>query len=146
MLDGLRWSWCNKKNKCTINITYLNHPETIAHLPSQWKNCLLGNQSLVPKRLGTAGLEKKKVGDNQAGGKKLMNLEVCQVDKGAAAAKSLQSCLALCNPWDGRPPGSPVPGILQERTLEWVAISFYNAWKWKVKVKSLSRVRLQATP
>ena len=53
----------------------------------------------MPKRLGTAGLEKKKkVGDNQAGGKKLMNLEVCQVDKGGAAAKSLQSCPALCDP------------------------------------------------
>ena len=58
-----------------------------------------------------------------------------------AAAKSLQSCPTLCNPIDGSPPGSPVPGILQARTLEWVAISFSNAWKWKVKVKSLSRVR-----
>ena len=47
---------------------------------------------------------------------------------------------------DGSPPGSPIPGILQARTLEWVAISFSNAWKWKVKVKSLSRVRLFATP
>ena len=64
----------------------------------------------------------------------------------AAAAKSLQSCLTLCNPTDGSPPGSPVPGILQARTLEWVAISFSNAWKWKVKVKSLSRVRPLATP
>ena len=64
----------------------------------------------------------------------------------AAAAKSLQSCLTLCDPIDGSPPGSPVPGILQARTLEWVAISFSNAWKWKVKVKSLSRVRLLATP
>ena len=64
----------------------------------------------------------------------------------AAAAKSLQSCLTLCNPIDGSPSGSPVPGILQARTLEWVAISFSNAWKWKVKVKLLSRVRLLATP
>ena len=54
----------------------------------------------------------------------------------AAAAKSLQSCLTLCNPIDGSPPGSPVPGILQARTLEWVAISFSNAWKWKVKSES----------
>ena len=60
----------------------------------------------------------------------------------AAAAKSLQLCPTLCDPRDGSPPGSPVPGILQARTLEWVAISFSNAWKWKVKVKSLSRVRL----
>ena len=64
----------------------------------------------------------------------------------AAAAKSLQSCPTLCDPTDGSPPGSPVPGILQARTLEWVAISFSNAWKWKVKVKSLSHVWLLATP
>ena len=64
----------------------------------------------------------------------------------AAAAKSLQSCPTLCDPIGGSPPGSPVPGILQARTLEWVAISFSNAWKWKVKVKSLSRVQLFTTP
>ena len=64
----------------------------------------------------------------------------------AAAAKSLQSCPTLCDPIDGSPPGFPVPGILQARTLEWVAISFSNAWKWKVKVKSLSRVQLLGTP
>ena len=63
----------------------------------------------------------------------------------AAAAKSLQSCPTLWDPIDGSPPGSPVPGILQARTLGWVAISFSNAWKWKVKVKSLSRVRLLVT-
>ena len=56
------------------------------------------------------------------------------------------SHVRLCNPRDGSPPGSPVPGILQVRTLEWVAISFSNAWKWKVKVKSLSRQWLLATP
>ena len=64
----------------------------------------------------------------------------------AAAAKSLQSCLTLCDPIDDSPPGSSVPGILQARILEWVAISSSNAWKWKVKVKSLSRVRLFSTP
>ena len=63
-----------------------------------------------------------------------------------AAAKSLQSCPTLCHPIGGSPPGSTVPGILQARTLEWVAISFSNAWKWKVKVKSLSRVQLFTTP
>ena len=62
------------------------------------------------------------------------------------AAKLLQSCPTLCNPIDGSPPGSPVPGILQARTLEWVAISFSNGWKWKVKVKSLSRVQPSVTP
>ena len=63
-----------------------------------------------------------------------------------AAVKSLQSCLTLCDPIDGSPWGYPVPGILQARTLEWVAISFSNTWKWKVKVKSLSCVRLLAAP
>ena len=57
----------------------------------------------------------------------------------AAAAKSLQSCLTLCDPSDGNPPGFPVPGILQARILEWAAISFFNAGKWKVKVKSLAQ-------
>ena len=64
----------------------------------------------------------------------------------AAAAKSLQSCPTLWNPIDGSPLGSSVPGILQARILEWVAISFSNAWKWKMKVKSLRRARLLATP
>ena len=63
----------------------------------------------------------------------------------AAAAKSLQSCPTLCDPIDGSPPDSPIPGILQARTLEWVAISFSNAWKWKMKMKSLSSARLLAT-
>ena len=64
----------------------------------------------------------------------------------ASAAKSLQSCLTLCDPREGSPPGFPIPGILQARTLEWVAVSFSNAWKWKVKVKSLSCSRLLETP
>ena len=66
--------------------------------------------------------------------------------KNTAAAKSLQSCLTLCDPIDGSPPGSPIPGILQARILEWVAISFSNTWKWKVKVRSLSGVQLLAAP
>ena len=68
--------------------------------------------------------------------------ELWHRERTAAAAKSLQSCLTLCDPIDGSPPGFPIPGILQARTLEWVAISFSNGWKWKVKVKSLSRVWL----
>ena len=63
----------------------------------------------------------------------------------AAAAKSLQLCPTLYDSIDGSPPWSHIPGILQARTLEWVAISFSNAWKWKVKVKSLSRVQLLVT-
>ena len=68
------------------------------------------------------------------------------VPPAAAAAESLQSCLTLFDPIDGSPPGSPIPGILQARILEWVAISFSSAWRWKVKVKSLSPVWLWATP
>ena len=71
---------------------------------------------------------------------------LCSIAAAAAAAKSLQSCLTLCNPIDGLLPGSSVPGILQARVLEWVAMSFSSAWKWKVKVKSLSHVWLLATP
>ena len=75
-----------------------------------------------------------------------MIIHVIPYSAAAAAAKSLQSCPTLCGPTDVSPPGSPVPGILQARTLEWVAISFSSAWKWKVKGKSLSRVQLLATP
>ena len=76
---------------------------------------------------------------------------ICRIIVGSAAAataaaKSLQSCPTLCDPIDGSPPGYSVPGILQERILEWVTISFSNAWKWNVKVKSLSGARLLATP
>ena len=73
-------------------------------------------------------------------------LSTCFFNVYAAAAKLLQLCPTLCNPIDGNQPGSPVPGILQARTLEWLAISFSNAWKWKVKVKSLSHVWLFTTP
>ena len=77
----------------------------------------------------------------------LTTIRMAAIKKSAAtAAKSLQSCPTLCDPIDGSPPGSPIPGILQARTLEWLAISFSNAWKWKLKVKSLSRVRLLAIP
>ena len=72
--------------------------------------------------------------------------KITNVVAAAATAKSLQLCLTLCNPIDGSPLGSSVPGILQARILEWVAISFSHAWKWKVKVKSLSHARLLATP
>ena len=79
--------------------------------------------------------------------------EFCKGDKSledeehaAAAAKSLQSCPTLCDPIDGSPQGSPVPGILQARTLEWAAIFFSNAWKGKVQVKLLNCVWLFETP
>ena len=76
----------------------------------------------------------------------LVSLTPVQFLSYAAAAKSRQSCPTLCDPIDGSPPGSSVPGILQARTLEWVAISFSKPWEWKVKVKSLSHVRLLAVP
>ena len=76
----------------------------------------------------------------------LCNPMNCSTPRLPAAAKSLQSCPTLCNPTDGSPPGSATPGILQAGILEWVAISFSNAWKGKVKVKSLSHVQLFATP
>ena len=76
----------------------------------------------------------------------LQKQDVFTTGVSTATAMSLQLCPTLCDPIDCSPPGSPVPGILQARTLEWVAISFSNAGKWKVKVKSLSRVRLLATP
>ena len=69
----------------------------------------------------------------------------CAMNEAAAAAESLQSCPTLCDSIDGSPPGSPVPGIFHARVLEWGAISFSNAWKWKVKVKLLSRVWLLVT-
>ena len=71
---------------------------------------------------------------------------ILDITYATATAKSLQSCPTLCDPRDGSPPGSPVPGILQARTPEWVAISFSSAWKWKVKVKLLSCVHLLPTP
>ena len=78
--------------------------------------------------------------------RKTKGIKFCEKIKLIAAAKLLQSCPTLCDPICGSPPGSTVPGILQARTLEWVAISFFNEWKWKAKVKSLSPVRLLATP
>ena len=88
------------------------------------------------------------------GGQEALQVVYCQscsclakkLVSAAAAAKLLQSCPTLCDPIDSSQPGTPVPEILQARTLEWVAISFSNAWKWKVKVKSLSRVRPSETP
>ena len=78
--------------------------------------------------------------------KRLLLGSKTMISSAAAAAKSLQSCPTLCDPINSSSRGSPVPGILQARTLEWVAISFSTAWKWNVKVKSLSHVRLLVTP
>ena len=93
-----------------------------------------GHASASPERYGTRSPSKQP------------NLLTLDLGLLASAAKLLQSCPTLCDPIEGSPPGCPVHGILQARTLEWVAISFSNTWKWKVKVKSLSRVRPSATP
>ena len=77
---------------------------------------------------------------------RILSITLLACAAAASAAKSLQSCPTLCDPIDGSPPGSAIPGILQARTMEWVAISFNNAGKWKMKVRSLSRVRLLVTP
>ena len=96
--------------------------------------------SVSPKSRWGSGAGQMMTLEKHTSGLQKMMLLVC------AAAKSLRSCPTLCDPIDGSPPGSLIPGILQARTLEWVAISLSNAWKWKVKVKSLSRVRLLVTP
>ena len=94
-------------------------------------------------------LEENKGYKNQVKDEKILSSKITVEQyhyTAAAAAKSRQSCLTLCDPTDSSPPGSAVPGILQARIQEWVAISFSNACKGKVKVKPLSRVRLLATP
>ena len=108
------------------------------------------NQKKTSKRGGQEEFSWK---HTQPRGSKTLCMRYCGKNKikhcvcaTAAAAKSLQSCPTLCEPVDSSPPGSPVPGIIQARTLAWVAISFSNAWKWKGKVKSLSCFRLLATP
>ena len=120
-----------------------SRPEMLLKVEVQWACPQLGwdnrtflNSFLVPEKV-CAALESIEI---------LHYFYFWKLLAAAAAAKSLQSCPTLCDPWDGSPPGSPVPGILQARTLEWVAISFSNALKWKVKVKLLSRVWLWTIP
>ena len=97
------------------------------------------NVTLYGKWVNIPWIRKKKI-------RRILKGGICPRLSTAAPAKLLQSCLTLCNPIDSSPLGSPILGILWARTLEWVAISFSNAWKWKVKVKSLSCVQLLATP
>ena len=119
-----------------------------------------GSSSLQYSLISSSWLETNEIGADKSGNAwssyccggilnisqnpKWVCMSVCM--QAAAAAKSLQSCPTLCDPIDGSPPGSPVPGILQARTLEWVAISFSNAWKLKTRVKSLSHVWFLVTP
>ena len=101
-----------------------------------WRDASMGKE--VPRTASNPQKLEKKRG-------RILPWSLLKKHNPAAAAKSLQSCLTLCDPIDGSPPGSSVL-CLQERTLEWVAISCSNAWKRKVKVKSPSRVQLFATP
>ena len=118
---------------------FLHHPETFLIAFFIWESKVslnkMRNQQWSQKLLWSA------TADQSWGQRKQEGTEAL-----AAAAKSLQSCPTLRNPIDGSPPGSLVPGILQARTLEWVAIFFSSAWQWNVKVKLLSRVGLFATP
>ena len=128
----LGWVWCSivwrqEAFKNFPNFVLLSHQRNIVHhnqFMDNWTFTISANMSCL---LSSMFLVSKKV-------------------YAAAAAKSLQSCPTLCDPIDGSPPGSSIPGILQARILKWVAISFSNAWKWKVKVTSLSRVQLFVTP
>ena len=106
----------------------------------------INKKMVVKKRPSWTHRCKEQIPPKVIGGNLISRRILKLTQPSAAAAKSLQSCLTLCDPIDGSPPGSPVPGTLQARTLEWVAISFSNAWTWKVKGKLLSRVRLFATP
>ena len=72
-------------------------------------------------------INSRKLGSREVSGLLTSHSSVSMATAAAAAAKSLQSCLTLCDPIDGSPPGSPIPGILQARILEWVAISFSSA-------------------
>ena len=133
----------------------ISHPQRHQHCP--WKLCPCPSPAMNCDRLIALILEvvvrslRSTSGRNLKSPLALISFchwppSQCIFYRAAAAAESLQSCPTLCDPIDGSPPGCPIPGILQARTLEWVAISFSNAWKWKVKVKSLSLATLLATP
>ena len=114
-------------------------------LDSNW-HLKCNNVKMIPTSKSALHFSKWQLQPSSGWGQNSGHLSFSQFTSAAAAAKSLQLCPTLCDPIDGSPAGSPDPGILQARTLEWVAISFSNAWKWKGKVKSLSRVRLFSTP
>ena len=140
----------NSSKHCFVRCYFSRYPLDIPEMEAKWYNShWTGEQT---PRIGDL-LRDTEASSIRAGLRILIaqHLELSSfhedasiVAAAAAAAKSLQSCPTLCDPRDSNPPGSLVPGILQARTLEWFAISFSNAWKWKVK--SLSRVWLLATP
>ena len=140
MWDIVPWTWIEPRLPAlgAVEFSYW----TIREVPHKYLNT-----SMWQKLLGASATSMKITGAFAPIGN-LCDRKTIYVgnNNATAAAKSPQSCLTLCDPIDCSPPASPVPGILQARTVEWVAISFSNAWKWKVKVKSLSRARLLATP
>ena len=127
----------------TTNWKILKEMGISDHLTCPMSNLYAGQEATV--RTGHGTTDWFQIGKGVCQGC-IYHLAYLTYMQSAAAAKSLQSCPTLCDPIDGSPPGSPVPGILQGRTLEWVAISFSSAWKWKVKVKLLSRVQLLVNP
>ena len=132
-----------KQSKCVIGEwinklwIYIKHNGTLLSNTKEWTNNIHNNMDESQKQAKCNNANTKEC---------ISRVSFIWIPAAAAAAKSLQSSLTLCDPTDGSPPGSPIPGILQARTLEWVAISFSKAWKWKAKMKLLSRVRLLATP
>ena len=140
--------------KLSESVLWIQFLEVISKLPPRSLSAIKRDDSIVCVTQGRVG------GRKHSENKSPQNVKGCPCEPAHETinlfsslphlclcyAKSLQSCPTLCDPIDGSPPGSPVPGILQARTLEWGAISFSNAWKWKEKVESLSRVRLLATP
>ena len=129
---GLENLW---KDTCSLSLLLGGSPGVTSFLESPLLHVTASSAWWCRQGLGLVWSLNCKVQD-------VIRREIWTLTCTAAAAKSLQLCLTLRDPIDGSPPGFPVPGILQARTLEWVAISFSNAWKWKMKVKSLSHVRL----
>ena len=140
---GFPWAQGHLCTNSDVTLSFYHQYFTIRYLPSIWAWCTQRSvfhwyDHLAAIFVPSVGLENV-ISYTE-------DLKIHSKDIAAATAKSLQSFPTLCNPIDSSPPGSSVPGILQARTLEWVAISFSNAWQWKLKVKSLSHVRLLATP
>ena len=137
------WSQRKAKPKNAQTTTQLHS----SHMLAKWCSKLpkLGFNRTCTKNSQRFKLDLEKAEEPEIKFPTVIGLLKKQESSRKTSAKSLQLCPTLCNPMDGSPPGFPIPGILQARTLEWVAISFSNAWKWKVKVKSLSHVRLFAT-
>ena len=137
MVQGNRACTAQRARALTREACVLQQRPNTARIKNKWKDSRMKPHSCTNKT------DNKHLKTQRHTGSKLEEMTQSRKKQSLhATAKSLQSCPTRCDPIDSSPPGFPVPGILQARTLEWVAISSSNAWKWKVKVKSLSRVRL----